>query len=297
MPTNREPALYQGSVISMIGVNAGAEIVMDYKTAQGCVANGTARWIDDETDLPNHIKARVAERTAEEDAKAESDRLAMEAKANRGATNVAQLLAERADKICVGIYTDGDGKQVEYLMRPFPAVVAFTRDLMDAEPEMISVIFDEAGEGVDTSKNGDIIVKLSNGIARYRPIPEAETDDQIVAQLQEDDVVQPEVDIPADWQKMSHLQLIPMAKNIRGTTASMKKAEAIAIIEEWTKTDDQVSIDPADNASGEGGTQTEGQGKSQAPNPEQGNRDQREFDPAAAADKAAADLAHDKEND
>lgn len=100
MPINREPPIYQGYVISMIGQQLGQQIEMAFKDAQNCVMSGTHRWADDETDMPNAARMIIADREAAEAAEREADakhnaemrRLAAEPKIK----SIEALLAEKA---------------------------------------------------------------------------------------------------------------------------------------------------------------------------------------------------------
>lgn len=74
MPRLKEPKIYTGEVISMIGRNAGKRVPMDYVAAQSNVAAGTARWVDDDTPMPRQVSAEIASREAERKAEIQSDR-------------------------------------------------------------------------------------------------------------------------------------------------------------------------------------------------------------------------------
>lgn len=218
MPVNREPHIYPGYVISQISKNAGEQEVMPYHVAQSCVSSGTHRWPDDETDLPNHVQAMITERVqtqaeidaanAEHNAKLRAEREAAEAEAQA-------LASARAGKPIVFIVVDGK----TYLARPFPSTAIFEKDTPQTD--------------------GVISVTAENALADYKIV-----DDQgevIVAELLSEQL--PDVDIPDDWRDKAPLQLTAMAKKIRATKEPMKADEARAILEEWTRKDDPVSVD------------------------------------------------------
>ena len=88
-----------------------------------------------------------------------------------------------------------------------------------------------------------------------------------------------EIEIPENWRELHHMAIIGLAKKIKGmdNKASLKKADAIKIVEEFIAENDQVRTEEAANEAGKG--------------PESGNRDKREFDPEASAEKAAQGFA------
>lgn len=289
MPINREPHIYSGYVISMIGQTAGQRVDMDFKNAQACVACGTHRWEDDETDMPLGLQAEIDAREAARLAQEESDRIhnaklkaEREAKDAAAAKSVDAILLDKARKIGIAKVDES-----LYLTAPFPAVTAFTREFLDSDDENSPISIVDGTEG--DVQAGDIVMNLSNAIGRYRPLSEA--DGVIVAQLQE--AMQPEVNVPADWREMSHLQTIPLAKLIRGNGGKMTKADATAILDEWTKPDDQVPVD--ETAEENTGAQTERQGTDAVDGFK--DKDGNAITPAERADEAAKQFAADQEND
>lgn len=256
-PFNREPRMYQGYIISLIGQSAGSRVDMEFKNAQACVSSGTHRWADDETDISPALQSQIDDRAKLEEANRESDAIHNQRMREMGmmpnqiddkgkivlptggatgvtgpsGTSVADTLAAQAQAI--HIIKVGDSL---YLARPFPQVAAITTDLLYWGDGIVEEITDGDGDDVEV---GDILITFENGVARYRPMDGNKDDDMVVAMLMQKE--EPEVDIPADWREMSHLQTIPMAKLIRGGSKdSMKKPDAMAIIEEWIKTDDQI---------------------------------------------------------
>lgn len=75
MPINREPAIYQGYVISQIGQSAGQPVEMEFKNAQNCVISGTHRWADDPTDMSLALQAEIKAREQAEADQVEADRI------------------------------------------------------------------------------------------------------------------------------------------------------------------------------------------------------------------------------
>lgn len=277
MPVNREPHIYQGYVISMIGQNRGQPEDMEFANAQACVMSGTHRWADDPTDLPNGVRVELARREAEDAASREADRIHNEEmRRQREAATVESVQAALYAKARPFAITKEDGKL--YLASPFPDISAFSKELLDDdESGIVSIIEGTDGEVVE----GDIVMTFENAMARYRPVGEYRGD--VIAELVES--MQPDVDIPDNWRELGHRQTIPLAKAIRGTSGSMKKADAEAILEKWTNVYDPVPVDaPAEEVQPKPG---EG--------PEAGNRDQKPFsqdadgNPLTAEEKAALD--------
>lgn len=234
----KEPTIYSGYVIMMIGQDAGKRIPMDYAAAQSCVVSGTARWEDDTSPVDKALKAeverRAVERQAEIDADAERNRKLKEAPAS-----VDDALIATAGRIALVDVEEESGTKT-YLARPFPVVAYFLEEfLADGHPasEFIAVI-DDDGNNNDGVEDGDIVFSVENGIARYREI--ARRDGLVYAELKE--VAQPEVEIPDDWRDRHFLTNMSAAKAIRAldNKAKMKKDEAEAIIEGWVSTDDPI---------------------------------------------------------
>lgn len=230
MPLNREPRIYQGYIISHIGQNAGEKEFMELKNAQACVASGTHSWADDETAISPALQAKINDREAEILRQREADALyfqKMKEEEGKPAKSVEALLASNAGRITVSVVfpiENDTTSKLTYLARPLPHLVAIDVGVLETmQPN------------VDMNEVGEIVLTFENAKARYSVV--SNDGDAILAKLEEAD--QPEVDIPANWREMSHLQKIPMAKAIRRTSGSMKKVEAEAIIEEWTRTDGQ----------------------------------------------------------
>lgn len=214
MPVNREPRIYQGYVISQISRNAGEKEEMEFGNAQICVSSGTHRWADDESDMPNHVQALIADREAKQ---AETDAANSELNARLRAEREEQERLAGLNQIGAIHFTKVG--ELIYLARPFPDTAGFTKEIVEPTDGIISVT-------------------TENALADYKIV--RETDDLYIGDLLYQQL--PEVDIPADWRDKAALQLTAMAKKIRGTKESMKADAAKAIIEEWTKTDDQVSV-------------------------------------------------------
>lgn len=258
MPVNREPTIYQGYVISQISRNAGEKEEMPYAVAQSCVSGGTHRWADDETDMPNHVQDLITTRETEQK---ELD----EANAKHNAEQRA--IREAAEKEAAGsagrpIVFIAVGDKV-YLARPFPDTALFQKG--DVEPV-----------------EGFITVTTENALADYKVVGETET--ALIAELLSQET--PDVDITDDWRDKKPMQLAAMAKKLRGTKESMKADEARAILEEWTKKDDQVSVDPADGAQGEG-QKPDTENRNQGNVPQVDNDGKPVLDPEARAQQAA----------
>lgn len=261
MPVNREPRIYQGYVISQIGQSAGARVDMEFKNAQACVMSGTHRWADDETDMPLGLQAEIDKRKADDAARVEADRVHYEKrKADAEAAagkSVEALIAAKARPIVMAKAGDD-----VYLARPFPKVTSFDQAFIESKEAEGYVAIGEGGD-ID----GDIILKVKNAIARYRPLQFLDDGNMVVITAELVDATQPEVDIPVNWREMSHLQTIPLAKRIRVTTEKMTKVEAEAILEEWMKVD----VEPEAEAPAAPVVHKPGEG------PEAGNRDEKPF--------------------
>lgn len=241
MPINREPRIYQGYVISQIGQSAGKRVDMEFKVAQSCVSSGTHRWADDETDLPSHVQARVNEAEVARQRQIENDALhfkGLQEGEQRDPADV-EAMAARARPLRVSVTaSEGNPEARHYfLAAPLPPVLAVDFGVLETiKPE------------VDINDVGEIVITFENAKARYQVV--SRDDDIYIAELVESD--QPNVDIPDDWRDLHHLTLIPLAKTIRRTKDSMTKDEAVAVIEEWVKSDDQVSEFEGDGASQQG---------------------------------------------
>lgn len=222
--------LYSGFVISTIGQNAGKRIPMPFHIAQSNVAAGTARWDVNETPVPRVVTEKVAEREAKEAelaARAEKRRLDL-----AGGDSVTAAMRDSAKHmtfVSVLYEIDGVPSRFAYLARPFPKIALADEELVD----------DGEGGLLKRSDDGGFTLSLANATARYSKI-----EDRLYSLTE---WTSPEVDIPADWRDLHHLKIIAMAKAIRGATApaSMPKADAIAIIEEWIKDDSVREDQPA----------------------------------------------------
>lgn len=270
MPLNREPLIYPGYVISLIGHNAGEEEPMEFGTAQACVSSGTHRWHDDPTDLPNGVRMMKEERDRRRAAEINAD--AVHAQALKedeadiptskelqidksefsgtimlGQSTTASLDAERIEK---GMDVKGaDG--VFYIRQPWPQKVRLDTGLLAmgaafVKPELLDGRLDT------------VTFNVANASAVYKAV--AQDDDVVFLELADSRL--PEVEIPADWRELHHFKQISLAKTVRGLDkdAAMTKVEAEAILEEWTASDDTVRkegrpavTDPRDPAHPEAG--------------------------------------------
>lgn len=254
-----EPHVYSGFVIAMMGPNTGERVPMPFKVAQSNVSSGMARWEDDdETSIDKGVAGKLAAVEAEKVALTEADRLANEAAKNGRVKSVEQLLADRARPIHFFTNNDEDGTKRVNLGRPFPPVAIIDYSTLPGDlPQPDGLVYEHRMQGDDDRY---VSITLPNARAIYKVIEEREEGRVLLLELTEAD--QFDEPIAADWRNRNHLFYIPIAKAIRRSDDSMKKDEAIAIIEEWTKADDQVRVDASREATPKG----EG--------PDAGNRDQ-----------------------
>lgn len=256
MPVNREPHIYQGYVISQIGQQLGQEVYMDFKNAQNCVMAGTHRWADDPTDMSNVVRMQIADNDAALAAQVEADRLHNE-KLKREAEEAAEAQAAAALAARYANIKSIEIRKIEgqgiFLTRPWPDETSFTAEVVeDSPPGMVTEVWIGEGDGAENFLD----IKFANAEARYKVTGYDEENGIFYAELLS--ASSPDVDIPANWRELSHLQLIPLAKKITGQDGSMKKAEAVEILEAWTKVDDQVRTEePAQATEGQEGGQQE----------------------------------------
>lgn len=242
----KAPQIYSGYVTSLIGLTAGQSIPMEFKVAQGLVASGQAAWDDDETALGRQLQGTIDSRAAEiAAAKAADDQHGKTMKAK----SVEDMLASAARPIHIA---KGEGGKV-YLARPWPKVAIVTKD--DGEAILGGETFSMLAKP-DDSQERTVGISLANAGAHYKWLDGNE--ERII--LEGISADQFEGEIPADILDKAHLVYIPIAKEIRRTPdgESMKAVDAQAIIEEWMKQDDQVSIDAAP-VGGEGVKKGEGE--------------------------------------
>lgn len=233
----KEPHIYSGYVKSLIGLTAGNRVPMDLKVAQGLVSMGQAAWDDDETPLGKSLQGAIDATAAErERIRLEDDEIGKVAKAQ----SVEALLTATARPI--HITTGEDGKI--YLARPFPRIAIVTKEEgMSIMGEAFAIVAQP-----DHSEESQTRISFENASAVYKVIDVSE--ERIVLEGVEAD--QFEGEIPADWRELHHLKYIPIAKEIRRTPdgESMKADQARAVLEEWTKQDDQIPVDHANAIDG-----------------------------------------------
>lgn len=252
-----EPAVYSGFVINMIGQNAGKRMPMDYAVAQAMVANGNARWEDDETPVHKQLAGEIARREEERQAQEAAD---LQHGADARAKSVEDLLAQRARRIVIQRVTNEDGSMTDYLARPFPAVTIIDHAFLDGVGVTSGILHQYVmDEGVEGHGSKMLDVRLYNAEASYKLIEVLDNGSFVLERVGVD---QFEGEIPADWHDKGHLRYIPIAKEIRRNDAPMKAIDAAAVIEEWTKSDDQIPAVAPPKAKGEG--------------PDAGNRDKSE---------------------
>lgn len=232
MPVSKEPKIYSGFVISMIGQQRGQRIPMNFKTAQSCTSAGTHRWEDDESPIDKGIKQEIEADAARK----EQERLADEEHYRK--------LKEEGDAAAaqkINIVNEGDQL---FLARPFPKIAVIPFNLIQLD------------------EDGLVEITLANAAAKYEQSEMLE-DGAVIGNLKEL-VDQFQGEIPEDWRNSHFLANISLAKQIRGLDKgdSLKRPAAEAIIEEWTKTDDQGSLRiETGSGEGEGGTDVkEGEG-------------------------------------
>lgn len=241
MPNHRtEPLIYTGRIMMMTGPaqQLGTLVEIPYKVAQGLVASGQARWEDDETPMPRHTAQIISERDEKiERDTAEADAISAARKAAREGTD-QDAPATTSDAVpSVGqIHVRQRGDRI-YLARPFPKAVEITPEIISGE--------DAGADGVFASADNMIVVRFANANALYANVA-LEGDIFVYAELREAN--EPEVEIPADWRELGHLQMIPLAKKVLAVDSKEKvsKADAIEILEDWTKgADDPVQTNDA----------------------------------------------------
>lgn len=241
MPNHRnEPAIYSGSVMMMTGPaqQLGTMVETPYKVAQGLVASGQARWEGDKTPMPRHIAQIIRERDQKRERQIAEDAAIHAAKqAERDGVDQGEPAQNAEGMSAVGLLHVRQRGDRIYLARPFPKTFELTPEIISGE--------DTGADGVYSQADNMIAVRLANANAIYANVA-IEGDAFIYAELREK--TEPEVEIPADWRDLGHLQQIPLAKKLLGLDGkeSMKKVEAIEILEDWTKgADDPVSTDDA----------------------------------------------------
>lgn len=247
------PKVYSGHVISMIGNTMGHRVPMLFKVAQGMVASGQARWEDDPTPLGRAAASEIDRRVAEEEARVAADKEHFERLKAEGAKSVEDVLVSRAQPILIGQDEAGT-----YLRRPFPPIVIITEEFID-QSGLIS-----------RSEDGIITIDLRNGMAEYRVLEDVELPgDDLAFELVTSE--ETKVDIPPAWRELSALLMTKLAKDLIGAEpkTKMTKADATAIIEEWTATDDQIRAEGSEGEAGAAESQPSEKGKG----PEGGNRD------------------------
>lgn len=232
MPVMREPGIYAGYVISLIGNNKGQDEEMPYHVAQGCVQSGTHRWAQDEQPMGKSIAGEIErQRVAREEETARDLAHAERLKAAGGSPkSVGDAISAAARPLHVVGVANEEGIFIAHLARPFPKVI-------EIDSSLINVDDGEGKDGFYRQDEKTLVIRLANGSAIYEIFDanEAFTFGALVEQEL------PEVDIPENWRERSHLVNIAAAKKLRGTSGSMTKVDGEAILEEWTRSDDPVS--------------------------------------------------------
>lgn len=246
MPNHRnEPTIYSGSIRMMTGPvsQLGTLVETPYKVAQGLVASGQARWEDDDTPMPRHIAQIIRERDEKREIEVAEDAAIHAARQAEREGIDQEPPAEDSEGIAaVGLLHVRQRGDRIYLARPFPKTFELTPEIISGE--------DKGADGVYSQADNMIAVRLANANAIYANVA-IDGDAFIYGELREK--TEPEVEIPADWRELNHLQIIPMAKKVLGVDSKekMSKADAIEILEDWTKgADDPV---PTNDAGGTGG--------------------------------------------
>lgn len=225
MPQHRnEPRIYSGKVIPMIGRDAGNPVPMDYSVAQAMVSSGQARWEDDPTPMPRQLAGEIAKREAERQAEIAADAAHFAALQNPP-KSINEALVKGARPLYLGIFNEDH----TFLAHPFPQIAEIDIDALNGSPVI----------AIDGKA---IAVNLPNATAVYDIV--AENDAYCLAELRES--TEPAVEIPDDWRDAHFLKIMAIAKKIAGldNAVSMKKDEATAILEQWTKSDDPVPEEP-----------------------------------------------------
>lgn len=231
MPQHRnEPPIYSGSVISMIGNDAGKPLLMPYKVAQGMVASGQARWEDDPSPMPRQLSGEIAARAAAEEASRLAD-IEHNKRLKEQGPPVDDAVRDAARKIVFTETPEG-----VYIARPLPRFARFAFELLDDKLTDDIIIFDE----------NVVTLSVNNATAEYRVLERDDTSALTELVLAD----QPDVEIPEDWRDRHFQTNIAAARKIRAldSNVSMTKDDAEAIIAEWVRTDDPVSTEVASGA-------------------------------------------------
>ena len=237
MPQHREePRIYSGKILMLDGSQMGELVPTPYIVAQGLVASGQARWEGDETPLPRHTAAVIAERRRkrEEETAADDAHFAAKQAAEAGESLTPKTMqpgdVAGARPLYIAEYPDSH----VVILRPFPQRVEMSRELVENDDD--NVVIKRVEDRVQMT--------FANASALYQIV--AENEEFVYAELLESTM--PEVEIPNDWRERNHLVNIGAAKKLMALDSKMNKADAVAVIEEWTKVDDTI---PAEKQSAE----------------------------------------------